>query len=272
VRNPNSTTAIIALTLFGSFAVGMNLSSALHEFGHAVGIWLAGAQVTGLYLTPFGASMVHYSFDRLTEKWPYFLYAWGGVIGGTAFSLAFLGSVCFARRGNIWWLIAMMTATTGLAINGLLLVLGSINPFGDASDLVYGLGNSRPFLFVVGFFLLIGFFYVFPRLVRGLGLKKGDGPLRWIVAVVSGFLLYFVFMAAHSFFVSTQVPPSPFTLLGYLLCLATLAMVAAAIAFHRADRDDGQSATNAVDEPSWSRAGTLVVLGCLIVVAELVVF
>jgi predicted Zn-dependent protease len=41
---------MIAWTLFGSSAVGMNLSSALHEFGHALGIWLGGEQVTGFYL------------------------------------------------------------------------------------------------------------------------------------------------------------------------------------------------------------------------------
>jgi hypothetical protein len=52
-------------------------------------------------------------------------------------------------------------------------------------------------------------------------------------------------------------------LLGYLLGLASLATVAAAIAFHGAARDDGQSASNLVDEPSWAKAGTLVGLGCL---------
>lgn len=259
---------LIALTLFGSFAIGANLSVGLHEFGHALGIWFGGEQVTGFYWHPFRPSMVHFTFDRLTQRRAFFLYAWGGVVGGTFFSLALLGSAFLVRRGSAWWLIAFMTATLGLAVNGLYLFLGAIDPFGDAAALVYGLGHSRALLFVLGLPLVLGFLYLFPQVLGALGLKRADGFGYWLLVTEAGFLLYPMLMIFYTVVTdrgSSSLPQLLVVGLEYLGSFAVLCAGATALAYRGADTPGKTTVV-----PCWLRAWILLALAGLLVLTELV--
>lgn len=54
---------LCAFTLFASYCLAGNLALAWHEFGHSLGIWLAGGKVLGFVLAPQGYSAAYAARD-----------------------------------------------------------------------------------------------------------------------------------------------------------------------------------------------------------------
>lgn len=223
---------VIVLTLFASFSFGANFSTMLHESGHALGVKLGGANVIKFYMHPFKAGHVFFDFDPMARanRRVFLLYAWGGIVGGTIFSLLALTTSRLFKRGSSGWHMTFMTGILGLVLNGVYLVLGSIQPYGDTSDLVHILSVPRVLLFFVGLPMLAAAAWLFPKYILALGFDSDARFWRWLVPAEVGFLGYFLLMVGYNLFITHNSPGAPM-ILAFLGGFALLCAAGTAIAY-----------------------------------------
>ncbi len=167
---------LIAFTLMGSYCISANMAIALHEFGHGVGIWLAGGKFLGLFLAPQGYTGSYAARDfsiPFATTYGRLLQIAGGPILGAALGLVPFILARLFKRGTVGWIVAYGTATWCIGNNGAYLLLGSLYPFGDALDLTE-LGVPRWGLFLIGLPLTVAFLRLFASLLVGTGLKSSD--------------------------------------------------------------------------------------------------
>ncbi len=191
--------------LFSAFAVCANLATAIHEFGHALGCWLGGGQVTGFVLRPFDFSYVSTHMENL-PPWSHMLKSGGGILFGILFAVPLFPLSRQFARGSVGWLIAWMTFTLAFGLNGVLLLQSVVTGHGDPEAvLVYGhLGYGIPPVVIKVIFALVAIpvLAVFGRcmfhLLRTYGPVPGDSQARWVITVAAGFFPYFILMTAHT--------------------------------------------------------------------------
>src|SRR5262245_12960697 len=87
-RGPTRNGALIVFTLFASYCLGVNVAIALHEFGHALGCWIAGGKMLGLVLAPQGLSGSYAARDvraGFALSHGYLIHIAGGLVFGALF-------------------------------------------------------------------------------------------------------------------------------------------------------------------------------------------
>lgn len=199
--------ALIAFSLFSTFALGANLATVVHEFGHALGCWIGGGRVTGFVLRPFDFSYVPVDMG-FSPPWGHMLMSGGGIFFGVLLALPLLPLARRARRASIGWLIAFSTVTFSLGKNGVLLLQSAATGHGDpAAVLVYAdVGyHVPPFVMRVLFVLLsvpilVGFVRLLHKLLHAFGPAPGQTRLGWILTVEAGIMPYFLLMTIHTYF------------------------------------------------------------------------
>jgi hypothetical protein len=264
-RNP----WLVSFTLFASYAFGTNVAIALHEFGHAMGCWLAGGKILGLYLAPQGYSASYARPDladgyATTHGHPVLLA--GGPVFGAAYGVIFLLATRVFKRGTFGWITTYAVATWCVGNNGAYLLLGSLRPFGDALYLAEE-GVPRWSLFLFGLPLVVAYPVLFSSFLRGIGLRREDPYLRWVLIVETGLLLYLATVAT-----SRLVWPTD----GHLAVSAgdrvartvspVLILILASVTFMC--RRVGRWPEAPTAEPRWTKAVAVFVLGLLFIVAE----
>ncbi len=276
-QRPLRSLFLIAFTLGASYCLGANLAVALHEFGHALGCWLAGGRVLGLVLAPQGYSGSYaardFSADFATRH-GYLLLVAGGPIFGAAFGVIFLLSARLFRRGTLGWVVTHGTGTWCIGNNGAYLFLGSLYPFGDALFLAE-LGVPRWALFLVGLPLVIAFLALFASFLGGIGLGRGRGREdsygRWVLTVEAGLLGYLALILGLRLVwpPGGQLPTTSGDLLAFACSpLALWLLATCTYPFRRAGGRDESWAS----EPRWTKAGLVLALGLLFMATEMLFF
>jgi hypothetical protein len=189
---PAPRAALVAFTLFASYCLAANVAIALHECGHALGCWIAGGKMLGLVLGPQGYSGSYADRDiaaGFQVSRGYLIHVASGVVFGAAFGAIFLGVSRFLRRGSLAWIICYASGTWAIGNNGAYLLLGSLHPFDDALFLMEE-GVPRWLLFIAGLFLVATFLALFASFLQGIGLRKKDSYLRWLLTIEGGLMAY----------------------------------------------------------------------------------
>jgi multisubunit Na+/H+ antiporter MnhG subunit len=271
-RGPSRRSFLIAFTLFASYCLGANVAIALHEFGHALGCWLAGGKVLGLVLAPQGYSGSSAARDLSADfatSHGYFLLVAGGPVFGAAFGAVFALAARLLRRGTVGWIVTHGTGTWCIGNNGAYLFLGSLYPFGDALFLTE-LGVPRWGLFLVGLALVVVFLALFASFLRGIGLGREDSYRRWVLTVEAGLLGYLALILGWRLLrpPGGQLPATANDLLG-LACspVALLLLATCTYPFRRAARCE-----SSMSEPRWTKAGMVLALGLLFMATEVLFF
>jgi hypothetical protein len=268
-RRPPRRFLLIAFTLFASYCLAANLALALHEFGHGLGIWLAGGKVLGFVLAPQGYSAPYAARDFSVEfatNYGRLIQVAGGPAFGTAFGAVLLLAARLFKRGTVGWVVTHGTGTWCTGNNGAYLFLGSLYPFGDALVLTE-LGVPRWALFLIGLPLVVAFLALFASFLRGIGLRREDAYRRWALTVQAGLLCYLAMIAGARFLWPTdgQLPPTANDLLGLAASpVVLLLLVTCTYPFRRAPPWHESWTT----EPRWAKAGTVLALGLLLMATE----
>jgi hypothetical protein len=264
---------LLAFTLMGSYCISANMAIAFHEFGHGVGIWLAGGKFLGLFLAPQGYSGSYAARDlSISFATPYgrLLQIAGGPILGAAFGLVPLIIARFLKCGTVGWIVAYGTATWCIGNNGAYLLLGSLYPFGDALDLTQ-LGVPRWALFLTGLPLTVAFLPLFASWLVGIGLKSSDAYWQWVFVIEAGLLAYLSMILGLRLLHPTHglLPPTSNDLLG-LACSPIVLFLIASCTY--AFRHAGFKYESSAVEPGWTKASVLCALGLLLIASEFLFF
>lgn len=264
---------LIGFTLFASYGFAANVAIGLHELGHAVGCWLAGGRVLGLYLAPQGYTLSYaardFSVEYATSHGHLILVA-GGPLLGAAFGVVFLLAARLFQRGAIGWIATHAVGTWCVGNNGAYLFLGSLFPFGDALTLAE-LGVPRWGLFLAGLPLVIIFLVLFASFLQGIGLRHEDSYFRWAVTVEAGLLMYLALVVAARLLWppnGQRLVTATDALLMALSPVAILILATAAYLFRRVGHQHHDAAT----VPRWPKAGAVFMLGVLFIAVELLFF
>jgi len=182
----------LSLGLFGTFAIGYNLSNAIHELGHALAMWLGGGRVKMVLLHPFSWSYTYYlgkpPFPATTAA--------AGVLFSTLVSLCIL--VVIRRRRSDWLLPLVATGLCTFIVNAIYLGVDSFMRSGG--DGTYLLRYGFPLPAIIGLaLLLLPFGAVFALiLLPRLGLKADDGIWPRLPILFSGIGSYLLLMLAYN--------------------------------------------------------------------------
>lgn len=264
---------LIAVTLLGSYCLGANAAIALHELGHALGAWLAGGRVLGIFLAPQGYAGSYMALDLSVAyaiEHGRLLQVAGGVGFGALFAGVFLGACRFWARGSVTWIALHTIGTWCLGNNGAYLFLGGLVPFDDALFLTE-LGVPQWVLVLLGLPLLFGFFVSLASFLRGIGLEQEAPWSSWAMTVTAGLLAYLALIMLLRVLCPPEdvLPPMPNVALG-LACspLVALLLASCSYPFRAAFRGND----DAVGPPTWRRAGLVLILGLLLIGSEFLFF
>jgi hypothetical protein len=265
--------SLIAFTLFASYCLGANAAVALHELGHALGGWLAGGKILGLYLNPQGYAGSYAARDLsagFTVAHGYLLLVAGGPAFGAAFGVILLTAASLLKRGTLGWIVAHGSGTWCIGNNGAYLLLGSLYPFGDALFLSE-LGVPRWSLFLAGLPLVVAFLALFASFLRGIGLQPRDTYARWVLAVEAGLLGYLLLILLWRLIrpPNAPIPVTGNDLLG-MACSPVLLLLLASCTYPFRRTTLGPEPPPS--EPHWAKAGVVFGLGVLFMAAEVVFF
>jgi hypothetical protein len=264
---------LITFTLFASYCLAANVALALHEFGHGLGIWLAGGKVLGFVLNPQGYSACYAARDHSVDfatNYGRLIQVAGGPVFGTVFGVVLLLAARLFKRGTVAWIVTDGTGTWCIGNNGTYLFLGSLYPFGDALFLTE-LGVSRSALFLIGLPLVVTFLALFASFLRGIGLRREDSYWRWALTVQAGLLFYLAMIAGARLLWPTdgQLPPTANDVLGLAASPVVLLLLATCTYIFRRAVPRHETATA---EPRWTKAGVVFALGVLFMATEVQFF
>lgn len=173
---------LIAST-FGFCWLGMQ---AVHELGHVVAAWVAGATVHRVVLHPLVISRTDFSRDRHP-----LLVIWGGPVLCVVLPLFLLG-VARLRRSSLL-MLSQFFAGFCLVANGAYIGMGSFGGVGDAGDLArHGCPQWAKILF--GLICAPAGLWLWDGLGPCFGLKASAGQVdrlavRWAVGLFLGIVV-----------------------------------------------------------------------------------
>lgn len=174
-----------SLLLFGSYSFAVSVAKSLHEFGHAIYVWLRGGAVY-YNINPFGTVYGTVSGDVNLDS-P--IYHWGGTISATIIGLALLHAL--KSRSSPYWGPIIMTGVVSVLFSGGNLLPGAIfDMVGDAGRLI-ALGTPWWVIFIVATSLLVLGLYAAARwLVPLTGLGAKDSLRNYMLVFLLGFSPY----------------------------------------------------------------------------------
>jgi hypothetical protein len=250
----------VTLFLFGAFSLGLNLSTFLHELGHAEAMWLTGGSIEKITLNPFSWSYTHYA---TVPRYP-ILSSAAGVIFGTL-SAWLLFALVWRWRRRPWTFVFLMTGVAATASNGLYWLTDAwLDVGGDAAYMIY-LGVSKYLLAGAGFLLLGGSVLLGAYSVQVLGFRPGAFLTRALV-LEGGILPYMACTLVYSYLFK----PSEFLFRGvYAFSAAYLLLLIAVFSCLVQLR---QPASEPWIEPGWASTLSLLAGAISVIALELVLF
>lgn len=143
ISSTDSWKAILIIT--GAFAFGNNAAVCLHEWGHAIAVWLTGGEVTKIIIDPFTWSYTYYHYGEPGyELW----ITWAGFLFSMACGALLLALIWQVRQPLV--VPFFMTGVMGFVQNGAYFSFDALFDIGgDAASLIY-LGVPRGALVLVG--------------------------------------------------------------------------------------------------------------------------
>ena len=249
------------LALLGQFALAYNVSMALHELGHAVGLVLSGGQVAHITLNPFCWCWTWYA----TNPRP-IVTAWSGVVVGVLFAL--LPCIALATFGRRTPRLFVLLGIVALAANGIYLLDGVLSNVGDGADIV-DLGAPRLLPITVGAILVLAAALWFILVQPKIGIPSSASFPRRTALLCGGIGTYLVLMMLYVAVYHSQE----------LSCFACFAgagvalLIAMSVAATLADKYlSGRWEGSSVEAVSWPYAIGYFSAGTVIVIAEIAVF
>lgn len=183
----------VILFLFGSYALGFNFATVLHEFGHAMAMWTTGGVIERIVLNPFSWSFVCYGS---TPKYP-ILTAVAGVVFGTCSALLLMALV-WRYRHHSWAFTLIMTGIAATMKDGLYAIVDSILLSGGDLTILIQLGIPKIWIVSIGMMLfLIGIFLAVVSL--HLIINPNDTLLKRIIILEGAFLPYTVCVVTYHY-------------------------------------------------------------------------
>jgi hypothetical protein len=268
-RGPLHKGIVIAFSLFASYCLGVNVALTLHEFGHALGCWIAGGKMLGLVLSPQGYWESYAARDisaGFAVSYGYLIHIAGGLVFGAAFAVPLLLLAHYFRRGTVGWIVLYATGMWAIGNNGMYLFLGSLHPFGDSLFLMQE-GVPRWVLFFAGLPLVVAFLILFASFLRGIGLRQEDSYRRWVLTVEGGLLAYLAMIVVLRLLWPSVEQPRMSSQQTLLLACSPLVLLALASYSYVLRRPHRHKEPPAV-EPRWVIAGIVFVLGLLFMATE----
>jgi hypothetical protein len=250
---------LVAFTLLASYCIGANAAIALHEFGHALGCWIAGGRMLELVLGPQGFSGSYAACDVAAGR-GFLIHIAGGAGFGALFGVLLLVAARHVQRGTVVWIVAYATGAWSIGNNGAYLLLGSLFPFDDALALTQE-GIPRWVLFLTGLPLVVAFVPLFALFLHGIGLRREDSYWRWVLTIETALLSYLL---------ATVGLRLLWTGGGHYLLLAcspVLLLLLASCAYAFLPRNVPPAL-----EPRWTRATVVFAIGLLFMATEVLFF
>ncbi|MBN2379983.1 hypothetical protein JXM67_09310 [candidate division WOR-3 bacterium] len=221
--NPDRNRILKAVLLFFlAYMFGALFHDIIHEFGHAITIWVQGGTITGFYFHPFDSS---YNFSSAVGN-HMFLYA-GGAFIGLPLTIIFMGIALRYRSPLMFPLIT--AGVYGFISTGVWMIKAVTTP-GIATDYTYMIGLGFP-AFV---FPIIGVIYIaFGMLARifflplvGIDYETRYGArfTVYLAGIIPWFIIHWVYnMVFHGYpelsFVNLVIPVIVYTALETLISL-----------------------------------------------------
>jgi len=248
-----------SLLLLGSFALGFNATTLLHEVGHVLSLWAIGGRVDRIALHPFSWS---YTFFASAPKYPAFVTASGSLFG----VLSGLVLVAVVRRLRAAWTAPVLAAGVCCVVgNGTYLCIDSImQGGGDATSLVRAGAPWGVVFYVALLILLVGFELSFMLLPR-VGVGDSVSLTGRMAVLCCGVGAYFIGMFVHNLIWDRAA----FVFwLGYSVIFMAVLTVMTLLSVRLKPRNQAMySGGNGY--PSWVSAICVFLLGSFVVALEL---
>jgi len=253
----------LSLFLFGSFAIGYNLATAVHELGHAIVIWATGGTVARIVLHPFSWSYTYYSSS---PGYP-ILTSWAGILFESLLALL-LAALVWRSRQRSWALLCLVIAIMALAKGGLYASIDAIlQTGGDSTDLIW-LGVPPALVIGVGAVLVgIGIFLAIAAF-RSIDFGADSSLVGRALVLEGGLLPYLLCIVVYQLVSS----PQEIRMWGlYIASGAIIIFLVAALSELIESRLPSRPGTRA-NTPGWVWAWSVTVLGIAIVGIELMLY
>lgn len=253
----------LSLFLFGSFAIGYNLATALHELGHAIALRMTGGVVGGIVLHPFTWSYTYYSS---APKFP-ILTSWAGILFESLSALLLVALVWRSRRQS-WSLLATVIGIVALAKAGLYASIDAILlTGGDATNLI-DLGAPPALVISVGLVLVAASLLLAVAAFRSIDFGPGSSLRERALVLEAGLLPYLLCIVVYHLITS----PQEVGVWGlYVASGAIIIFLVAALSQLIESRLPARPGTRA-NTPGWIWAGSVTVLGIAIIGLELILY
>jgi len=260
------------LVLVGGFYVGGTIAIGLHELGHLFGACVSNIflreriTISGLVLHPFRDSHLIASGHQT------FLFAAGGFLFGSLLALICLLPAHFwSQPGESFWIIAYFVASMGVGLNGVYLVKGSLNPYGDLFDLI-NLHIPISVLLLAGLFLLLLFLLLSTCLFQSLGFQREESLFSWLLWPELGILIYF--SLGYGFCALTATSENVFPSLRFwfefFAFFGIISSLAVMVAFQRTKTGLNFQSRNC--EAGWRKVTIIFLVAAVLTIAEVVFF
>ncbi|MGB8983563.1 MAG: M50 family metallopeptidase [Anaerolineales bacterium] len=253
----------LSLFLFGSFAIGYNLATAVHELGHAIVIWATGGTVARIVLHPFTWSYTYYS---PSPGYP-ILTSWAGILFESLLALL-LAALVWRWRQRSWALLCLVIAIMALAKGGLYASIDALlQTGGDSTDLIW-LGVPRALVIGVGAVLVgIGIFLAVAAF-RSIDFGADSSLIGRALVLEGGLLPYLLAIVAYQLVSS----PQEIRMWGLYVAIGALIIFLIAVLSQWLESRFPARPGDRADLPGWTSAWAVIVVGIAIVGIELILF
>jgi hypothetical protein len=253
----------LSLFLFGSFAIGFNLATALHELGHAIVMWASGGVVDRIVLHPFTWSYTYYGS---MPKYP-ILTSSAGIVFESVVALLLVG-LAWRSRQQSWSLTFIMIGTVATVKAGLYaLIDGIVFGGGDATSLIQ-LGMPATVIVGAGILLIgVGLLLAITGF-RSIDFGSQDTLLGRAAVLEGGLLPYLLGIVLYHFIYWPQEIGMWILYAGSGAGLVLLG----AVLFHFLQPSFRSRPDDRANNPSWIYAWSVTILGLAIVGLELMLF
>lgn len=247
----------LILLLFGCTAIGYNLTTMLHELGHALSLWLTGGRVERITLNPFSWSCTYYAAPPTHP----ILTSCAGALSDMLLTMLLMIVASFLHY-QLMRLMLVITGIVAIAHSGIYAIIDTMACSGGDPTTLIQAGVSQIAIFAIGA-LLIAVSIVFALYaVQFVGFQPGDSLAKRIVVLESGLLPYLIGIVVYQ---AIYNPQEIGLFSSYSFADALFVLLIAGLSQLQLDYDH----INILEYISWRRAWMTVATGISVILIEL---